>query len=98
MQRFVDRSNQGKVDYLIAIPPIIDGGYVIYDLKSQEGAIKFRMDNTRDNYSNGIGYELSCKSIKFTQEADEKNVVVEQCKGPTGDVPQHTLFTFDTKR
>jgi hypothetical protein len=38
------------------------------------------------------------KSIKFTQEADEQNVVVEQCKGPTGDIPQHKLFTFDTKR
>jgi hypothetical protein len=98
MQRFVDRANEGKVDYLIAIPPIIDGGYVIYDLMSQEGAIKVRMDNTRDNYSNGIGYELTCKSIKFTQEATEQNVVVEQCKGPTGDIPQHKLFTFDTKR
>jgi hypothetical protein len=31
------------------------------------------------------------KSIKFTQEADEQNVVVEQCKGPTGDIPQHKV-------
>ncbi|NIK24663.1 DUF4362 domain-containing protein [Paenibacillus lupini] len=98
MQRFVDRANEGKVDYLIAIPSTIEGGYVIYDLLSDRGSIKVRMDNSRDNNSNGIGFELTCKSIKFTQEANEQNVVVEQCKGPTGDIPQHKLFTFDTKR
>lgn len=96
MQKFINRFDDHKVDYVLAIPPFIDGGYVIYDLIAGNGKIKVRMDTTRDTYSNDAGLELTCKAIKFDNNG---TVVVEQCTGPEGvEVSHYSLFSFDPTR
>lgn len=95
MQRFINRFQDHKFDYVLAIPPFIDGGYVIYDLIADDGDVKVRVDTTRDMYSSDAGLELTCKAIEFDNKG---TVAVEQCTGPEGvEVPHYSLFSFDQR-
>ncbi|WP_054028657.1 hypothetical protein [Bacillus sp. FJAT-28004] len=54
MKEFVDRFNNKKSDYVLAIPPFLDGGYSIYDLISDGKLVTIKRDSTRDIY--GVRY------------------------------------------
>lgn len=95
MQEFVDRFNDKIGDYIVAIPPIIDGGYTIYDLKSDGNLVTIRADSTRDMYS-GRESTLTCGAMKIQDEGDKQQLVLGECEGleedSTADV---NFFTFN---
>ncbi|WP_201004916.1 DUF4362 domain-containing protein [Paenibacillus glycanilyticus] len=96
MQHFINRFHDHKFDYVLAIPPFLDGGYVIYDLIADDGEVKVRLDSTRDIYSSDAGLQLTCKAIEFDNKG---TVVVEQCTGPESvEVSHYSLFSFDPTR
>jgi hypothetical protein len=90
MQEFVDRFNDKKGDYILAIPPIIDGGYSIYDLNSDGSTVTIRIDSTRDIYS-GNKYTYSCGSMKIEKAA----LVLNKCEGVEEGFSELKLFTFN---
>lgn len=84
MEKFVSRFHDGKGDYVLAIPPVIDGGYWIYDLHSDGKQIDIMIDNTRDGYSADRSQsKLICGNIaleKVTRDGDTYTVLsVSDC-------------------
>jgi hypothetical protein len=95
MQEFVDRFNDKKGDYVLAIPPIIDGGYTIYDLKSDGTLVTIRMDGTRDMYG-GRESTFTCGAMKIQDEGDKQQLVLGKCEG-LDDITaaEVNFFTFN---
>jgi hypothetical protein len=58
LNELVKRHQDGKGDYLMLIPPIIDGGYWIYDMHSNGKEITWTIDNTRDGMSSDRGKQV----------------------------------------
>lgn len=98
MEKFTDRFHDRKGDYVMAIPPIVDGGYWIYDLRSDGRKIEVMIDNTRDGYSSDRGQEkLVCEDIALEAHAGDgehyTNVVVKGCDPSDGGDSVY-LFRF----
>ena len=86
IEYFVSRFNEAKSDYFIVIPPIIDGGYWIYDFFTDGKEVNIRIDSTRDSYSNRENHEFSCKGISIINEKSDDGEVrrvleASGCKG-----------------
>ncbi|WP_270169258.1 DUF4362 domain-containing protein [Paenibacillus sp. SYP-B4298] len=94
MQEFVDRFNDNRSDYVMAIPPIIDGGYAIYDLKSDGDMVTVRTDRTRDMYS-GKESTFSCRAMEVRKDGSKQIVVLDKCEGLEEEATEVELFTFD---
>ncbi len=95
MQEFVDRFNDKNGDYVLAIPPIIDGGYTIYDFNSDGNLVTIRMDGTRDMYG-GRESTFTCEAMKIQEEGDKQQLVLGQCEGlEEGTAAEVKLFTFN---
>lgn len=69
VQEFVDRFNDKNGDYILAIPPIIDGGCTICDLKSDGNIVTIRLDGTRDMYG-GTESTFTCKVFRMMEVSD----------------------------
>ncbi|MEX2461968.1 MAG: hypothetical protein WD469_11880 [Paenibacillaceae bacterium] len=96
MQEFVDRFNDKNGDYVLAIPPIIDGGYTIYDLKSDGNLLTIRMDSTRDIYG-GKESTFTCGAMKIQDEGDKQHLVLGKCEGLEEDAAAEVIFfTFNS--
>jgi hypothetical protein len=63
MDEFIARFHDEKGDYLMAIPPYMDGGYTIYDIHSDGRVINVRIDTTRDIYSDQQQRIFVCDSV-----------------------------------
>ncbi|WP_169090846.1 DUF4362 domain-containing protein [Paenibacillus sp. PL91] len=68
LNEMVHRHKNEKGDYLMLIPPIIDGGYWIHDVHSNGREITWTIDNTRDRMSSECGKLVyNCKSINMNE-------------------------------
>ncbi|WP_054028103.1 DUF4362 domain-containing protein [Bacillus sp. FJAT-28004] len=94
MKEFVDRFNNKKSDYVLAIPPFLDGGYSIYDLISDGKLVTIKRDSTRDIYG-GSKSTFTCKAMKIQEEGDEQQLVLGSCEAEEGSVAEVKLFTFN---
>jgi len=86
IEYFVSRFNEGKGDYILVIPPIIDGGYWIYDFLTDGKEVSIKIDSSRDFYSNREKFEFSCKGISIINEKNDEGEVISileanGCKG-----------------
>ncbi|MDF2652765.1 MAG: hypothetical protein K0Q73_8570 [Paenibacillus sp.] len=85
IEKFVSRFKEGKGDYLLVIPPIIDGGYWIYDIHSDGTKIDISIDASRDFYSDQSVSKYSCKGITINDEKFEgktrRVVTANNCDG-----------------
>lgn len=82
-------------DYVLAIPPIIDGGYTIYDFNSDGNLVTIRMDGTRDMYG-GRESTFTCGAMRIQEEGDKQQLVLGQCEGlEEGTAAKVKLFTFN---
>lgn len=93
MKEFVNRFNNEKPDYVLAIPPFIDGGYTIYDLISDGNLLTIKMDGTRDMYG-GKKSTFTCEDMKIQEEGDEHRLVLGNCEAEEGSIAVLDFFTF----
>jgi hypothetical protein len=71
LDEMVQRHSEGKGDYLMLIPPIIDGGYWIYDVHSNGSIIQWTIDNSRDGMSSNPGkMTYSCREISKQERVE----------------------------
>lgn len=94
MHDFVDRFNDKKPDYVLAIPPFFDGGYTIYDLISDGNLLTIKMVATRDIYG-GTNSTFTCKAMKIKEEIDKQQLVLGNCETEEGSVAELEFFTFN---
>ncbi|WP_201008825.1 DUF4362 domain-containing protein [Paenibacillus glycanilyticus] len=83
LNELVQRHNNGDGDYLMLIPPVIDGGYWIYDVRSNGKEITWTIDNTRDGMSaeNDRGKKVyQCKSISLNEKPDSYEYMLDKCE------------------
>ena len=81
LDEFVQRHQNGNGDYLMLIPPIIDGGYWIHDVHSDGKEITWTIDNTRDGMSAERGKSVyTCKRISKQEESDFYVYTLDQCE------------------
>lgn len=74
--------HEGRGKYMMLIPPIIDGGHVIYDIRSDGETIKWSVDNTRDHYSSAREVKTyECKSIHKDETEARYMIQLSQCEG-----------------
>ena len=98
MEKFVARFHDRKGDYLMAIPLTLEGGAVIYDLRSDGRKIDIMIDNTRDGYASDRGQtKLVCGDIAIEKASRSgeiyTDVLVSDCEpSDAGDVIR--LFSF----
>lgn len=90
LDEMVERHRVGKGDYLMLIPPIVDGGYWIHDVHSDGREISWTIDNTRDGMSASADQgkrTYTCKGISKS-ETDERYVyTLEQCNNEERKLP-----------
>lgn len=80
LNEMVQRHQNGKGDYLMLIPPIIDGGYWIHDVHSNGREITWTLDNTRDGMSSERGKQVyRCKSISMNETKEHYVYTLDQC-------------------
>ncbi|GLX67915.1 DUF4362 domain-containing protein [Paenibacillus glycanilyticus] len=80
VNEMVERHNEGKGDYLMLIPPVIDGGFWIYDVHSDGKKITWTIDNSRDGMSGERGKTVySCKNISMQEDRDSYRYTLHQC-------------------
>jgi hypothetical protein len=80
LNEMVQRHENGKGDYLMLIPPIIDGGYWIHDVHSDGREITWTIDNTRDGMSSERGKQIyRCKSISQHETKEQYVYTLSQC-------------------
>lgn len=97
LNEMVQRHKDGKGDYLMLIPPIIDGGYWIHDVHSNGSEVTWTIDNTRDGMSSVHGKQVyKCKSISMDQTKDHYVYTLSQCDNE-GDksIPIFSLLKED---
>ncbi|WP_084760229.1 DUF4362 domain-containing protein [Cohnella panacarvi] len=94
IEEFVARFNKHQADYLLVIPPIIDGGYWIYDFISDGKQVKITIDTSRDGYSDGSISKYSCQGLSINRDRGEdgKSRKVLQAKNCDGS---STIETYD---
>ncbi|WP_219836157.1 DUF4362 domain-containing protein [Paenibacillus sp. R14(2021)] len=81
LNELVQRHNNGDGDYLMLIPPVIDGGYWIYDVHSNGKEITWTVDNTRDGMSAEKGKEVyQCKNISVSEKSDSYVYTLDKCE------------------
>lgn len=102
IEYFVSSFNDGKADYLLVIPPIIDGGYWIYDLFTDGNEIKIRIDSSRDFYSDRKNHEFTCKEIAIVNEKTDEGkgrriLEANSCKGTDAIDKLEVLVLEETK-
>ncbi len=98
MENFIARFHDRKGDYLMAIPTTIEGGTVIYDLRSDGRKIDVMIDNTRDGYASDHSQKkLVCGDIELEKVSRSSeiytNVLVSDCD-PSEDSDSIRLFSF----
>lgn len=80
LEEMVKRFKEGKGDYMILIPPIIDGGEWIHDVVSNGREIIWVVDNTRDGMSSIKGKtEYKCKAIDMKEFKDFYTIELSKC-------------------
>ncbi|MBP1989781.1 DUF4362 domain-containing protein [Paenibacillus eucommiae] len=80
LDEMVQRHKNGKGDYLMLIPPIIDGGYWIHDVHSNGREVTWTIDNTRDGMSSEHGKQIyRCKKINMIETKDDYVYTLDQC-------------------
>ncbi|GIP58499.1 DUF4362 domain-containing protein [Paenibacillus woosongensis] len=81
LEDLVSRFKEGKGNYLMLIPPIVDGGYWIHDVYSNGREIKWTIDNTRDGMSgDGRGIrKYTCKAIDKNETEELFTIELSQC-------------------
>lgn len=81
LNELVKRHQDGKGDYLMLIPPIIDGGYWIYDVHSNGKEITWTIDNTRDGMSSDRGKQVyRCNSIRMHETTEHFVYTLNECE------------------
>ncbi|MCY9698220.1 DUF4362 domain-containing protein [Paenibacillus alginolyticus] len=81
LNEMVQRHKNGKGDYLMLIPPIIDGGYWIHDVHSNGREVTWTIDNTRDGMSSEHGKQVyRCKMISMDETKDHYVYTLNQCE------------------
>jgi|GEM_PF-1541972 len=99
MDNFVARFHDRKGDYLMAIPLTIEGGAVIYDLRSDGRKIDILIDNTRDGYASDRSQKkLVCGDIaleKVSRDGETYTTVEVTGCAPSLDGDNIRLFRFD---
>ncbi|MBD2870268.1 DUF4362 domain-containing protein [Paenibacillus arenilitoris] len=82
LNEMVGRHADGKGDYLMLIPPIVDGGYWIHDVHSDGRNITWTVDNTRDGMSSQQGKTVyRCKAVSVDEQDERYVYTLEQCEG-----------------
>lgn len=61
------------------IPPIIDSGYWIHEVRSDGRQVTWTVDNTRDAHSDQTKKVYRCKGISKLEEKEQYVYVLEQC-------------------
>ncbi|SFW70887.1 protein of unknown function [Paenibacillus sp. UNCCL117] len=80
LNEMVQRHKNGKGDYLMLIPPIIDGGYWIHDVHSNGREVTWTIDSTRDVMSSEHGKQVyKCKRISMDETKDFYVYTLNQC-------------------
>ncbi|WP_436236312.1 hypothetical protein [Paenibacillus sp. LjRoot153] len=80
LYEMVQRHKNGKGDYLVLIPPIIDGGFWIHDVQSNGREVTWTIDNTRDGMSSEHGKQVyRCKRISMDETKDHYVYTLNQC-------------------
>lgn len=80
LNEMVERHKNGKGDYLLLIPPILDGGYWIHDVHSNGREVTWTIDNTRDGMSAKEGKQVyKCKNISMDETEDYYVYTLNQC-------------------
>ncbi|RUS47846.1 DUF4362 domain-containing protein [Cohnella sp. AR92] len=96
MERFVTQGKLNKFDYILAVSNTLEGGKIIYDLRSdqQDGRIYLTIDNTRDVYASPDiqRMQLVCDEIGWTEDPDSRRV---QLSGCDGEQEEFSIFGFD---
>ncbi|MFD2615013.1 hypothetical protein [Paenibacillus gansuensis] len=92
MALFVERFQNRKMDYLVAIQKSVEGTYTIYDVRSDGRAIHVRIDASRD--MGGPNTELTCSKIRFKERNGLNWVRVGNCQGPDGKFDEAGLLSF----
>lgn len=97
LNEMVQRHKNGKGDYLILIPPIIDGGYWIHDVQSNGREVIWTIDNTRDGMSSEHGKQVyRCKRISMDETNDRYVYTLNQCDNEgEKSIPIFSLFKED---
>lgn len=86
MNQFAERFRQGKNDYVMAIPKTIEGGPIIYDIRSYEGVITVKIDHSRDAYGAAPEQaEYDCRGIGWRREEGKTRLTLSSCEGIEGD-------------
>ncbi|WP_146250167.1 hypothetical protein [Paenibacillus flagellatus] len=85
MNGFMKRFADGRDGYLMLIPPIVDGGYSIHDVRSDGGTIDWTIDRSRDDGMRGGDPDskqtLRCRSLERTEDAERYWFVLSKCDG-----------------
>jgi len=89
----INRYKDGKGGYLMLIPPVVDGGYWIYEYWSNGRELKWTVDNSRDGMSGSDrGVRVySCKAMDKEESAEDYWVVLSECEGYA---PEEKLYIF----
>lgn len=77
IERFVDRFKEGKRDAFMAIPPIVDGGYWIYDFITDGSTVTMKVDSTRDSYAQGKVSTYTCQGVAIVKEKSGDGEMVD---------------------
>ncbi|GGG78251.1 DUF4362 domain-containing protein [Paenibacillus radicis (ex Gao et al. 2016)] len=82
LDEMVLRHQEGKGDFLLVIPPIVDGGYWIHDIHSNGTRVTWTIDNTRDGMSGERGkQEFRCGTVSKQESEYTYDYVLNQCEG-----------------
>jgi len=98
MEKFVSKFNEGKLDYLIAVSPTIEGSFVIYDFISTGNEVKISIDPSRDPFSGDKTTKTyECKGISIRNSVNMEGIrSVVEIRDCTGDqtVKKAGILTF----
>ncbi|WP_168121497.1 DUF4362 domain-containing protein [Paenibacillus sp. HB172176] len=98
-ERLAMRFKQQKGDFLVVVAQTFEGGYVLYDFRSDGNIVHVRIDASRDAFSNGEILTFDCKSIdmkKFTNGSGEKKtgLFVSRCTGAESFEKEVSVISF----
>ena len=98
MKQFIANFHDGRFDYILAVTTTIEGGFVLYDIISDQQNISISIDNSRDYYSDRETKSYICQDASIRNErTDEGNRSVFQiieCEG-SESFDKAGLITFD---
>ncbi|ANE45525.1 hypothetical protein SY83_03460 [Paenibacillus swuensis] len=82
LNEMVHRHANRKGDYLMLIPPIIDGGYSIHDVHSNGRVITWTIDNSRDGMSSERDrgkQTFNCLGISLHTDKEFYKYTLDEC-------------------